>query len=199
MWSSFLITIKGLFKYPRWYHSLSRYNTRHHRYFYNAAKVCLPRTFRRRGEQGERIKKRKKKKTTTVGRNWCAWNDPLATTVTGPHVTTPRLEGLTPPTVGHGNLCRDNRTHGSPPTRAIAHSYIHTHNGYKYVCVCCADMIQIEKKQSEIKENDRGDESEKGKNSVRNDVVASICILNAEFRLNLRGDWSKWKDIAVLI
>ncbi|KYQ59028.1 hypothetical protein ALC60_01964 [Trachymyrmex zeteki] len=37
----------------------------------------------------------------------------------------PRLEGLTPPTVGHGNLCCDNRTHGSPPAHAIAHTYVH--------------------------------------------------------------------------
>ncbi|EFN64807.1 hypothetical protein EAG_03577 [Camponotus floridanus] len=59
-------------------------------------------------------KKKKEKKTTTVGRNWCAWNDPLATTVTGPHVTTPRLEGLTPPTVGHDSM----QTYASVNARA---------------------------------------------------------------------------------
>ncbi|KYM83879.1 hypothetical protein ALC53_05739, partial [Atta colombica] len=67
----------------------------------------------------------KRKEWPTVERNWYAWNDPLATAATKPCVTMPRLEGLTPPTVGHGNLCCDNRTHGSPPAHAIAHTYVH--------------------------------------------------------------------------
>jgi len=46
------------------------------------------------GGRTEKIKK--KGAAATVGRNWYAWNDPLATAVTGPCVTTPQLEGLTP-------------------------------------------------------------------------------------------------------
>lgn len=54
--------------------------------------------------------------------------------------------------------------------------------------------MQIERQSSRRKRREKRSRDENGKGRTPLEamcVVASICILNAEFRLNLGGDWSK--------
>jgi len=88
--------------------------------------------------------------------------------------TTPRLEGLTPPTPGHGNLCRDNRTRGSPPGPSPSRAHLRTYTRvYVTDAYACTDMDSGQRGASLEKREGERDErraEEDGDESARSDV-----------------------------